>query len=151
MKNNELGLHNIEKTFRQKIEETNAKIYDGSLRSGNKLEHEGTIIVIGDVNAGSEVVSGENVIVLGTIRGLAHAGASGNKEAIIVANEIDAPQVRIADIVKELGNKEEDVKQSTVVTKNEKITEKSTVNETRQTEKIIKKRAYIKGSQIILE
>lgn len=130
MKENELGLHSIEQTFRQKIEETNAKIYDGSLRSGNKLEHEGTIIVLGDVNAGAEVVSGENVIVLGVIRGLAHAGASGNREAIIVSNGIDAPQIRIADIVMELG-KEENVEE--------------------EQEKTIKKRAYVKSSKIILE
>lgn len=134
MKENELGLHSIEQTFRQKIEETNAKIYDGSLRSGNKLEHEGTIIVLGDVNAGAEVVSGENVIVLGVIRGLAHAGASGNREAIIVANEIGAPQVRIADIVKELG-KEENVEG----------------NEGQEQGKTIKKRAYVKSNKIILE
>ena len=129
MKENELGLHSIEKTFRQKIEKTNAKIHDGSLRCGNKIEHEGTIIIIGDINAGAEVVSGENVIVLGVIRGLAHAGASGNREAIIVANEIDAPQVRIADIVRELGPEE-----------NEEAEEKT-----------IKKRAYVKSSKIILE
>lgn len=126
----ELGLHIIEKTFSQKIEETKAKIYDGALRAGNRLEYEGTIIVLGDVNAGAEVISGENVIVLGTIRGLAHAGASGNKEAIIVCNEIDAPQIRIADIVKEMGK-----------------TEKTEGEE----EKTKKKRAYIKRSQIILE
>lgn len=142
MKDNELGLHTIEKTFKQKIEETNAKIYDGALRSGNRLEYEGTIIVLGDVNAGAEVISGENVIVLGVIRGLAHAGASGNREAIIVANEIDAPQIRIADIVKELGN-------SDVEMQNEKASDNhdATVPE----EKTIKKRAYIKSSKIILE
>ena len=129
MKENELGLHSIEKTFRQKIEKTNAIIHDGSLRCGNKIEHEGTIIIIGDINAGAEVVSGENVIVLGAIRGLAHAGASGNRGAIIVANEIDAPQIRIADIVKEI-EKEESVE-----------------NE----EKTIRKRAYIKNNKMILE
>lgn len=128
MKENELGLHNIEQTFRQKIEETNAKIYDGALRSGNRLEYEGTVIVLGDVNAGAEVIAGGNVIVLGIIRGLAHAGASGNKEAIIVANEIDAPQLRIADIVREMEKEEET-----------------------EEEKTIKKRAYIKSSKIILE
>ncbi len=128
MKENELGLHSIEQTFRQKIEETNAKIYDGSLRCGSKLEHEGTIIVLGDIKAGAEVISGENVIVLGVIRGLAHAGANGNREAIIVANEIDAPQIRIADIVREMEKEENE-------------------NE----EKSIKRRAYIKGNKIILE
>ena len=126
----ELGLHIIEKTFSQKKEETKAKICDGALRSGNKVEYEGTVIVLGDLNAGAEVISGENVIVLGAIRGLAHAGASGNREAIIVANEIDAPQVRIADIVKEI--------------------EKAEIVEGEE-EKTKKKRAYIKRSQIILE
>lgn len=120
----ELGLHKIEKSFKRKIGETRSKIYDGSLRSGNKLEYGGTIIVIGDVNAGAEVIAGENVIVMGTIRGLAHAGAAGNKSAIIVANEIDAPQLRIADIVKEI--------------------EKKDIAE-------CKKRAYVKVNQIVIE
>lgn len=125
----ELGLHNIEQTFRQKIEETKAKIYDGSLRSGNKIEYEGTVIILGDLNAGAEVISGENVIVLGILRGLAHAGASGNREAIIVAEQIDAPQLRIADIVKEMEKNDGEIEQ----------------------ERTIKKRAYVKSSQIILE
>lgn len=125
MAESEMGLHKIEKSFTKEIEETKAKIYDGSLRSGNKIEFEGTIIVLGDINAGAEVIAGENVIALGTIRGLAHAGATGNKAAIIVANEILAPQLRIANIVKEIEKDEE------------------------QTE--IKKRAYLKEEEIILE
>ena len=99
MTENELGLHNIDKSFTKEIEETKAKIYDGSLRSGIKIEYDGTVVVLGDINAGSEVIAGENVIALGTIRGLAHAGATGNRAAIIVANEILAPQLRIADII----------------------------------------------------
>lgn len=125
MEKKELGLHKIEKSFTKKIEETKAKIYDGSVRSGNKIEYEGTVIIIGDINAGAEVIAGENVIVLGVIRGLAHAGATGNKAAKILANEILAPQLRIANIVKEIERLEEDTK--------------------------IKKRAYIKVNEIILE
>lgn len=126
MAKKELGLHKIEKTFSKKIDETKAKIYDGSLRSGNKLEYEGTIIIIGDINAGAEVIAGENVIVVGAIRGLAHAGASGNKEAIIVSTEIDAPQLRIADIVKEMEKNENE-------------------------EEALKKRAYVENDEIILD
>ena len=33
---------------------------------------------------------------------MAHAGAKGNKEAIIAAASIEAPQLRIANIVKEM-------------------------------------------------
>ena len=47
-------------------------------------------------------LAGENIIVTGKLRGLAHAGANGNRKAIIAANSIDATQVRIANIVKEI-------------------------------------------------
>ena len=50
---------------------------------------------------GAEVIAGENIIVLGDLRGLAHAGAKGNKEAIIAASSIEAPQLRISNIIKE--------------------------------------------------
>ena len=106
-KKGELGLHTIEKTFNRKIEESVTKLYNGSLRSGNRLEFEGSIVVLGDVNAGAEVIAEDNIIVLGAIRGLAHAGANGNKRAIIAANSIEAPQIRIADIVKEIEKVEE--------------------------------------------
>ena len=44
---------------------------------------------------------------LGTLRGLAHAGAKGNKEAIIAAGRLDTAQMRIANIVKEFNREEE--------------------------------------------
>lgn len=98
---NELGLHTINHGFEKDIEETVTKVIDGSLRSGKREEFQGTIVVIGDINAGAEVIAKDHIIVLGTIRGLAHAGAKGNRKAMIFANEIDAPQIRIADILKE--------------------------------------------------
>ena len=97
-----LGLHGIKKVFEQEIEDSETKFYRGSLRSGKKIEYEGSIVVLGDVNAGAEVIAGENVVVLGSLRGLAHAGAKGNKKAIIASNEIDTVQIRIANIVKEI-------------------------------------------------
>ena len=97
-----LGLHGIKKTFAEEIETSETKFHRGSLRSGNKVEYEGSLVILGDVNAGAEVVAGDNVVVLGILRGLAHAGAKGNKKAIIAAAQIDAPQVRISNIVKEI-------------------------------------------------
>ena len=106
-----LGLHSIKKTFNKEIEDSKTKFYRGSLRSGQKLEYEGSLVILGDVNGGAEVVAEENIIILGNLRGLAHAGAKGNKKAIIAANMIDCPQIRIANIIKEKEMEEsEDIK-----------------------------------------
>ena len=102
-----LGLHGIKKTFAEEISSSETKFHRGSLRSGNKVEYEGSLVILGDVNAGAEVVAGDNVIVLGILRGVAHAGAKGNKKAIIAAAQIEAPQIRIANVVKEMEKKDE--------------------------------------------
>lgn len=101
-----LGLHGIKKVFEKDIENSETKFYKGSLRSGQKIEFEGSLVILGDVNAGAEVIASENIVVLGELRGLAHAGAKGNKKAIIASNEIDSPQIRIANIVKEIEKEE---------------------------------------------
>lgn len=102
-----LGLHGIKKTFEKEIAVSETKFHRGSLRSGQKIESEGSIVIIGDVNSGAEVMASDNIIVLGTLRGLAHAGAKGNKQAIIAAGLIDTVQIRIANIVKEIDRDEE--------------------------------------------
>ena len=101
-----LGLHGIKKTFEREIENSDTKFVKGSLRSGQKIEYEGSIVILGDVNGGAEVVSGENIVILGDLRGLAHAGAKGNTKAIIAANRIETPQLRIANIIKEIEREE---------------------------------------------
>ena len=102
-----LGLHGIKQVFNKEIGVSETKFHRGSLRSGKKIEFEGSIVIIGDINGGAEVIAGENIVVLGKIRGLAHAGAKGNKKAIITAEEIDAPQLRISNIVKEIDKEDE--------------------------------------------
>lgn len=103
----ELGLHNIKKTFIQEVSVSETKFHRGSLRSGQKIEEDGSIVIIGDVNSGAEVVAADNIVVLGTLRGLAHAGAKGNTKAIISAGKLDTVQLRIANIVKEMDRDEE--------------------------------------------
>ena len=104
-----LGLHGIKKTFYKEVATSETKFHKGSLRSGQKIEFEGSLVIIGDVNAGAEVIAGENIVVLGNLRGLAHAGAKGNKDAVIEASEIDAVQIRIADKVKEIEREEGEI------------------------------------------
>ncbi len=102
-----LGLYSIKKVFNEEIAKSETKFHRGSLRSGQKLETEGSLVIIGDVNSGAEVIASENIIIVGSLRGLAHAGANGNKEAIIAAAMVDTVQIRIANIVKEIDREEE--------------------------------------------
>ena len=101
-----LGLANIKKTFEDEIQNSDTKFYKGALRSGQRIEYEGSIVIMGDLNSGAEVIAGENIAVVGELRGVAHAGAKGNKRAIITAASIHAPQLRIANIVKEMEKEE---------------------------------------------
>ena len=96
-----LGLHGIVKTYNKEIAISETKFHRGAVRSGQKLEFEGSIVIMGDVNDGAEVIAGDNIVILGALRGLAHAGAKGNVNAIIAASWINAPQLRIANIIKE--------------------------------------------------
>lgn len=117
-----LGLHSIKKTFEKKIATSETKFHRGSLRSGQKMETEGSLVIIGDVNAGAEVIASDNIIVLGALRGLAHAGAKGNRQAIIAAGLVDAVQIRIANVVKEIDRDEEPMhKQAYVCIEDDKI------------------------------
>jgi septum site-determining protein MinC len=68
-----------------------------TLRSGHKVIHPGHIIVIGDVNPGAELVAGGNIIVWGRLRGVVHAGAMGDTEAVVCSLDLSPTQLRIAD------------------------------------------------------
>ena len=109
-----LGLHGIKKSFNKEIESSETKFFRGSVRSGKRIEYEGSIVILGDVNDGAEIIAGDIVIVVGVLRGLAHAGAKGNKKAIIAAASIECKQIRIADIIKEM-EEEKDEEGNTIV------------------------------------
>jgi len=103
-----LGLYGIKKVYHQDIQNSETKFHTGSIRSGQRIEFEGSLVIIGDVNSGAEVIAGENIVVLGALRGLAHAGAKGNKEAIIAANKIESAQIRISNIIQEIVKDDEE-------------------------------------------
>lgn len=102
-----MGLYNIKKTFEKEIAVSETKFHRGSLRSGQTIESEGSLVILGDVNSGAEVMASDNIVILGALRGLAHAGAKGNKQAIIAAGQVDTVQIRIANIVREINRDEE--------------------------------------------
>jgi septum site-determining protein MinC len=109
---NELGLSGIKKAYEQDVENSQTYFFKGGIRSGQRIETEGSIVILGDVNNGAEVIAEENIVILGVLRGLAHAGAKGNKKAIIATHRIECPQLRIANILKEMEKEElEETKQ----------------------------------------
>ncbi len=117
-----LGLHSIIRSYKEKIENSDTIFQKGSIRSGQKIESEGSVVIIGDVNAGAEVIARDNIIVQGTLRGLAHAGAKGNKDAIITAGNLEAVQVRISNIVREINKTEElNINRAYICVKEDKI------------------------------
>lgn len=81
------------------LDANTGQFYKGNLRSGQVLEVETSIIVIGDINSGAKVVSKGNVIILGALKGNVFAGASGNENAFVVALEMSPIQIRIADVI----------------------------------------------------
>lgn len=71
----------------------------GSLRSGQMIHYHGSVVVIGDVNPGAEIIADGNVVILGSLRGMVHAGASGNDDCFISALDFVPTQLRISGII----------------------------------------------------
>ena len=66
-----------------------------TLRSGQAVHYPGHVTLIGDVNAGAEIVAGGDIVVWGRLRGNAHAGAMGDEQAVICALQMQPNQIRI--------------------------------------------------------
>lgn len=75
------------------------QFYKGNLRSGQVLDVETSIVVIGDIKPGSKVISKGNVVILGSLQGSVYAGAAGNTNAFVVALDMRPVQIRIADAI----------------------------------------------------
>jgi len=69
-----------------------------TLRSGQSITADGNIVIIGDVNPGSEIIAKGDITVWGVLGGIAQAGSAGNINARIRALKMNAIQLRIADV-----------------------------------------------------
>lgn len=95
----QMGLATIDNIFNKDTTITTTKVVRGTIRSGQRIEFEGSVVILGDVNGGAEVIAEGNIIVLGNLRGFAHAGAKGNRSAFVSAEIIAPTQLRIADVI----------------------------------------------------
>ena len=70
-----------------------------TLRSGAEIRHNGTVVVLGDLNPGSSIVAEGDILVWGRLRGVVHAGSKGNARCLIMAMQMEPTLLRIADFV----------------------------------------------------
>lgn len=100
--NDEIREQYTKRKIDQYLEESSGntgKFYKGTLRSGQVLECETSIIIIGDVNPGAKIISTGNIVILGALKGTAYAGATGNEECFVVALDMDPVQIKIGGII----------------------------------------------------
>ncbi|GAF26267.1 septum site-determining protein MinC [Moorella thermoacetica] len=70
-----------------------------TVRSGQVIKYPGNVVVMGDVHPGGEVVATGHVIIMGTLKGVVHAGAEGNEKAVVLAFHLQPTQLRIAGYI----------------------------------------------------
>lgn len=111
---NKLVVHRIESEVIEKKEalkwkdESDIKCYTQIVRSGQVLNITGDLLLVGDVNPGGKVMATGNIFVLGSLRGIAHAGVNDNKKAVIAASYMEPSQLRIADLISRPPDQEAD-------------------------------------------
>lgn len=81
------------------IAEDTALFVNRTLRSGTRIEFPGSVVVVGDVNPGAEIVVEGSIIVWGRLRGLAHAGSAGDAASMVCALDLSPMRLQIADEV----------------------------------------------------
>jgi septum formation inhibitor MinC len=82
-------------------EDANAKVVFGTLRSGQRIETPFSLIVVGDVNPGADLIAGGDILVIGSLRGTAHASAYDDDcaERVIIALHMQPMQLRIGSVI----------------------------------------------------
>lgn len=79
--------------------EENTLLVRRTIRSGQRVYYNGNVVVMGDVNPGAEIICSGDILVLGSLRGVAHAGAEGKVDATVYAFRLEPTQLRIAHYI----------------------------------------------------
>mgnify|MGYP000499135550 FL=1 len=90
-----LGIQN-NLTFQK--DENCGQFYRGTLRDGQSIETEHSIVILGDVSKGCSVYSAKDIVVTGSLEGEAYAGATGNNHHFVVALDMNPEKLRIGDL-----------------------------------------------------
>lgn len=92
-------IHRQIECFEEEQAGKTGEFYKGTLRSGQLLDCESSVVVVGDVNPGAKVISKGNIVILGGLKGTAYAGAGGNEKSFVAALYMDPLQIKIGDVI----------------------------------------------------
>ena len=96
-RNPEIEASQNETNIKKRVGVENLYFHYGTLRSGEHLDKDVDILIFGDVNPGAKISSSGNIMIWGRLRGIAHAGKTGNLKAKIISLELRPLQLRIGD------------------------------------------------------
>ena len=74
-------------------------LIERTIRSGQRVKYPTNIVIMGDINPGAVVIAGGDIIVMGKLKGVVHAGADGKTDAKIFSLKLQATQLRIANVI----------------------------------------------------
>ena len=103
------------------INDETALFVNKTLRSGTRIEFSGHVVVLGDVNPGAEIVAEGSVIVWGHLRGAVHAGAKGDKSAVVCALDLLPIRLQVADDAMNSSSRKETGKPEMAFISDEKV------------------------------
>lgn len=132
----------------ENMQSNSGQFYKGNLRSGQSLEMETSVVLIGDVNAGATVVSKGNIIIIGNLRGKAFAGAGGDKNTFVLALGMEPVQIRIADFIARAPDKTE---KNSTSGRTGLFGRKKEKRKQEYTQLLETKIAFVEGEQIYIE
>ncbi len=75
------------------------KTMTGIIRSGQSVHYDGDLFFLGDVHPGGVITAVGDIYIMGSLKGVAHAGIDGNSNSIIAASHLKPTQLRIADVI----------------------------------------------------
>lgn len=85
--------------YYQNVADNTGEFYKGTLRSGQVLKCDTSIVIIGDVNLGAKIIAKGNIVVLGSLKGNAYAGAAGDETCFVTALDMDPVQIKIGNVI----------------------------------------------------
>jgi septum site-determining protein MinC len=118
----------IKEEKKDNINKSKAVIINRTLRSGQQIKNQNSVVIVGDVNPGAEVIAGGDIIVFGRLRGVVHAGAGGNQSSQVAALKLNPTQLRIASSIA-----------------------RSPDDDSNNSSEMLPERAYINGDSIMVE